>query len=198
MNFVDTYYETIAAKMRSREAQDEFLLAILRYYYDGEEPSFEHDVSDVAFAAIRYSLDKARAGRLGGQAKPQANSQAKPEAKAEANLEANSQEKTQGNAEETAKPDIGIYKGIGNKEKKGRFTPPTPAEVEEYSRERGHPIDGQSFCDFYASKGWLVGKTPMKDWRAAVRTWISRDAGDGKGGGASNASVERFIGELAF
>jgi hypothetical protein len=31
------------------------------------------------------------------------------------------------------------------------------------------------FTDFYAAKGWLVGKSPMKDWRAAVRTWKQRD-----------------------
>lgn len=52
-----------------------------------------------------------------------------------------------------------------------RFVPPTPEEVNTYCRERNNGIDGSEFCDFYRSKGWKVGKNPMKDWKAAVRTW---------------------------
>lgn len=52
-----------------------------------------------------------------------------------------------------------------------RFVPPTPEEVSTYCRERNNGIDGSEFCDFYTSKGWKVGKNPMKDWKAAVRTW---------------------------
>lgn len=52
-----------------------------------------------------------------------------------------------------------------------RFVPPTPEEVNTYCRERNNGIDGSEFCDFYTSKGWKVGKNPMKDWKATVRTW---------------------------
>ena len=52
-----------------------------------------------------------------------------------------------------------------------RFVHPTPEEVNTYCRERNNGIDGSEFCDFYTSKGWKVGKNPMKDWKAAVRTW---------------------------
>jgi len=52
-----------------------------------------------------------------------------------------------------------------------RFTPPTPEEVRAYGQEIKFDIDAGKFCDFYASKGWKVGSTPMKDWKAAVRTW---------------------------
>jgi len=51
------------------------------------------------------------------------------------------------------------------------FKPPTPEEVRAYCRERGNRVDAERFCDFYASKGWVVGKAKMKDWRAAVRNW---------------------------
>lgn len=64
------------------------------------------------------------------------------------------------------------------KETKGtrkRFSPPSVDDVREYCEERSNRVDAQSFVDFYASKGWLVGKTPMKDWKACVRTWESRD-----------------------
>ena len=50
-----------------------------------------------------------------------------------------------------------------------RFVPPTVEQVTEYVRQRGSRVDPQGFIDFYASKGWKVGKTPMKDWKAACR-----------------------------
>ena len=56
-------------------------------------------------------------------------------------------------------------------EKPSRFTPPTYAEVQAYCIERGNAVDPGRFIDFYASKGWLVGKAKMKDWKAAVRNW---------------------------
>ena len=56
-----------------------------------------------------------------------------------------------------------------------RFTPPTVEEVEAYIRERKSNVNARRFVDFYASKRWMVGKNPMKDWRAAIRTWEQRD-----------------------
>lgn len=50
-----------------------------------------------------------------------------------------------------------------------RFTPPTLAEVQSYVAERHSAVDPQGFIDFYEAKGWMVGKTPMKDWKAACR-----------------------------
>lgn len=51
------------------------------------------------------------------------------------------------------------------------FAPPTPEEVARYCAERGNGVDPHRFVDFYAAKGWMVGKNRMKDWKAAVRTW---------------------------
>ena len=59
-----------------------------------------------------------------------------------------------------------------------RFTPPSVEEVSAYCRERRNSVDAQRFVDFYASKGWKVGKEAMKDWKAAVRTWERRDQTD--------------------
>lgn len=52
-----------------------------------------------------------------------------------------------------------------------RFAPPTLQEVSEYCRQRQNSVDASRFVDFYTSNGWRVGKSPMKDWQAAVRTW---------------------------
>jgi len=51
------------------------------------------------------------------------------------------------------------------------FQKPTLEEVEKYCLERRNGIDASRFLDYYESKGWLIGKTKMKDWQAAVRTW---------------------------
>lgn len=57
------------------------------------------------------------------------------------------------------------------KKSASRFIPPTIEEVRSYCSERKNNIDPQRFIDYYQSNGWKVGKNPMKDWQAAVRTW---------------------------
>jgi len=51
------------------------------------------------------------------------------------------------------------------------FIPPTLSEIKVYCQERNNGVNPEKFFDFYESKGWMVGKNKMKDWRAAVRTW---------------------------
>ena len=69
-----------------------------------------------------------------------------------------------------------------------RFRAPTPEEVGEYVREQGLRLDPVAFVDFYASKGWRVGSSPMRDWRAAARNWARRDR-DRSGCGGSDFSA---------
>lgn len=57
-----------------------------------------------------------------------------------------------------------------SKEKKA-FKKPSVEEVKAYCKERNNGIDPELFWDFYESKGWKIGKEPMKDWKSAVRTW---------------------------
>ena len=52
-----------------------------------------------------------------------------------------------------------------------RFTPPDVDTVRDYCIERNNSVDARAFIDFYSSKGWMIGKNKMKDWKAAVRTW---------------------------
>ena len=60
---------------------------------------------------------------------------------------------------------------VTSEKKRQIFKPPSVEQVEEYCLERNNGIDAQSFVDFYDSKGWMIGKNKMKDWKAAVRTW---------------------------
>lgn len=61
--------------------------------------------------------------------------------------------------------------------KKGssRFQKPSLDDIRAYCISRGNNVDPEQFLNFYQSKGWMVGKTPMRDWRAAVRTWEKRE-----------------------
>lgn len=56
-----------------------------------------------------------------------------------------------------------------------RFVPPSLDEVTAYCTERNNTVDPEGFIAFYTSNGWKVGKNPMKDWKAAVRSWEQRD-----------------------
>jgi len=51
------------------------------------------------------------------------------------------------------------------------FIVPSENDIFEYCLERKNNVDAAKFFDFYSSKGWMVGKNKMKDWRAAIRTW---------------------------
>ncbi|MGH1601577.1 phage replisome organizer N-terminal domain-containing protein [Campylobacter majalis] len=55
--------------------------------------------------------------------------------------------------------------------KRKRFIKPTLQELEEYKANNALNTDCQNFFNYYESKGWVVGKAPMKDWRAAMRNW---------------------------
>ncbi len=58
--------------------------------------------------------------------------------------------------------------------KENKFSTPSLKEIKDYCLERKNNVDPDNFLNFYESKGWLIGKNKMKDWRASVRTWENR------------------------
>lgn len=72
-----------------------------------------------------------------------------------------------------------------------RFIPPTVDEVAAYCRKLGSTIDPQRFVDYYSSTGWKIGSHQMEDWKAAVRTWESREQGKKQIGRKSQETVIR-------
>jgi hypothetical protein len=71
-------------------------------------------------------------------------------------------------------------KGTGNRERKEeRFAPPSVEEVRSYIAEKGYGFDAESFVAYYQSNGWRVGKSAMKDWKAACMTWERRRKTEG-------------------
>jgi hypothetical protein len=75
----------------------------------------------------------------------------------------------QDGSNESAKPIP--YNNTVNKTSTNKFIKPTIEQIKIYCNEIGFNLDSEKFCDHYDSNGWLVGKNPMKDWKAAVRTW---------------------------
>lgn len=82
---------------------------------------------------------------------------------------------------DTGMPQTRMNKNDKEKNNNRAFVKPTVEEVKEYCLERNNNVDPEAFVSFYESKGWMVGKNKMKDWKAAVRTWErSRSSGTGK------------------
>ena len=78
--------------------------------------------------------------------------------------------------------DTTIYPNTNNKKEKKRnvFEKPSVEEVTAYCVERNNHVDPLQWHSFYESKGWVIGRAPMKDWKAAIRYW-ERNNGNGKG-----------------
>ena len=84
--------------------------------------------------------------------------------KANTNTKTNTNRNTKSNDIEADKPPA-----------RHKFSPPTLEEVQTYCKEKGYAIDPGRFVDYYTSNGWRVGKNPMKDWKAAVRSWNGKE-----------------------
>jgi hypothetical protein len=53
-----------------------------------------------------------------------------------------------------------------------KFTPPTREELNLAAAKIGLPdLQVDKFVNFYASKGWMVGKNKMKSWQHALANW---------------------------
>lgn len=62
-----------------------------------------------------------------------------------------------------------------NTEKTKIFQKPSIEEIKDYCVSRNNNVDANRFFDYYESKGWTIGKSKMKDWKAAVRTWENQN-----------------------
>lgn len=150
---------------------------MLLYADSGEEPEeFEGNerfIWPVAKQQIDLAIQKCETlrqnGLKGGRPKASETKENQTESK-------NNQDETKEN--QTKAYNINIKKSKDNDKVKDKsFTPPSVEEVKQYCQERSNGVDPQRFVDFYSSKGWMVGKNKMKDWRAAVRTWEKGDSG---------------------
>ena len=182
-------------RLRNRREGDELIGMIVRYLRTGEEPEPRTDTQEAVLTAIRPVMETSRsrivAGVNGGKSssndaskaeskrpsKPLSKSGSKTASKSSSNDASKAESKRPSEEEEE------VGRGIKEEERvsKARFRAPSPEEVDEYARSYAEgkgldlastDFDPERFVDFYAQKGWMVGKAKMKDWKASVRIWV--------------------------
>ena len=161
--FYRSFYEAI--KEIPLEEQGVVYNAIYGYALDGIEPEL-NGIAKAIFLLVKPQIDannnRYENGKKGG--KPKANQN---ETKAEPKP---NQDVTETEPNENVNVNVN-ENDLKENIKRKVFTKPTAEEVKAYCSERKNNVDADKFIDFYESKGWLIGKNPMKDWRACVRTW---------------------------
>lgn len=180
----------------NRREGDELIGMIVRYLRTGEAPEPRTDSQRAILAAVRPVMETSRsrivAGSNGGSKQP-SNDASKQPSKTTGKQPSKPESKTESKAaskrpsEEEEEEEVGITeKGKG---KRARFRAPSPADVREYAaayaESKGIALgsidfDPDYFVDYYESKGWKVGKAPMKDWKATVRNWLRSSKPRGK------------------
>ena len=188
-------------RLRNRREGDELIGMIVRYLRTGEEPEPRTDTQEAVLTAIRPVMETSRsrivAGGNGGKSsssdaskaeskrpsetgsKPASKSGSKTPSKSSSSDASKAESKRP--SEEEEEEEVG--RGIKEEERgsKARFRAPSPEEVDEYARSYAEgkgldlastDFDPERFVDFYAQKGWMVGKAKMKDWKASVRIWV--------------------------
>tara|TARA_R110002051_G_scaffold22212_4_gene57791 strand:- start:291 stop:923 length:633 start_codon:yes stop_codon:yes gene_type:complete len=84
-------------------------------------------------------------------------------------------------------------KQVNNKTIGKKFVPPTVSQVQDYCLERKNTVDPETFVNFYLSKNWVIGKSKMKNWKAAVRTWEKNRRESNYSSPANLSSQEYFL-----
>ncbi len=186
-------------RLRNRREGDELIGMIVRYLRTGEEPEPRTDTQEAVLTAIRPVMETSRsrivAGGNGGKSSSSDASKAeskrpsktgsKPASKSVSKTpsKSSSSDASKADSKRTSEEEEEVGRGIKEEGKAGaaRFRAPSPEEVAEYASayaaSKGIDLastdfDPERFVDFYAQKGWMVGKSRMKDWKASVRNWV--------------------------
>lgn len=186
-------------RLRNRREGDELIGMIVRYLRTGEQPEPRTDAQEAVLFAVQPVMETSRkrivAGGSGGKAA--SNDASKPESKrasktgskppskcgSKTQSKAASNDASKAESKRPSEEEEEVGRGIKEEERgsKARFRAPSPEEVDEYARSYAEgkgldlastDFDPERFVDFYAQKGWMVGKAKMKDWKASVRIWV--------------------------
>ena len=176
------YHDIRSALELLTDAQrGKLFLAILNYSERRETPELNDSALEMAFAFIRNTLDRdaaaweekrqkrIAAGSLGGKqtAANRANA---------AFAEQTKQSQANQAVPVPAPVPAPVPEVIGaDKPPRSRFKKPSVDEVRAYCDARVNSIDPAYFVDYYDARGWKVGSSPMKDWKATIRCWENRE-----------------------
>lgn len=185
----EAYFDPLSAAEVGR-----LTLAMMKYKSQGVEPVFagnerfvwpaiKRDIDEANQSAAEYSAKQSENGKKGGRPKKALeNEKATETQKTQAFFEKPKKDMDNGlRTKDNIPPispsgDISPQRGEPTAEKRKRFVAPSVDEVRAYCKERGNRVDPQRFVDFYTANGWTQGRgKPIKDWRAAVRTWEARN-----------------------
>lgn len=158
--------------------------AMLRYALHCEETELSGNERFV-WPVFKQMIDQSREAldnkRKAGSARQQAAAEVSSAQQAAAEASTSQQTEAEGHIKQESRINNQESRNKNNNEgeekraRVARFSPPDAAEVAAFAKEHGLSINAEQFVDFYSAKGWRVGNSPMKDWRAAVRNWVRRD-----------------------
>ena len=175
MKFVKVYYDWLdMMEPLSDEEKGRLITAVLQYASGQQVPDFV-GAEKYTFYAMKPQIDRDQEtyaaicakrkeiGALGGLAKASKRCQ----------TPANSSKPCQAlpNDTKTCQDKEKDKDKTPSESKRKPFCVPSLEEVRAYCRSRNSPVNPEAFHDYYTAKGWVVGRAPMKDWRAAVRNW---------------------------
>lgn len=192
---------TATAAKVPEEQRGALLWALCQYGTHGIEPALEWPL-DAVFEGLREDIDNSKAasfnGKRGGRGNKKDGS-LKPEPPFEGSEttlsddenppleDFNDEETTLSDSENggsaSSEPIPSHSKPSHTKPKKERrFAPPSVDDVRDYCKEKNYTFDPEQFVAFYESKGWKVGRNPMKSWQASCTTWQKRQQPKQTGG----------------
>lgn len=165
------HYENYFEASEHSTKPERFNYAIVKFFYEGIEPTFEEDLDRFLWRMVRPSIECSRRQANRNQPGPHGS--------------VNNPDGREGKYKPKIKPktnpknkqiEIEIEEEKDSNNKRSRFVPPTVEEVRSYCEEKGYFIDPAGFVDYYEASGWMRGNTHIKDWRACVRLWKSKDS----------------------
>lgn len=193
-------WESLFASLDSNEEAGELIKALFAFAKRGEIAEFSGALK-MAFIFMSQQIERdgvkweetctrrAEYGRKGGMAKAEKQKAAKASLSQQELAKVADTDTETDTDTDTVTDTVRDISHIASKTR-ARFTPPTVEEVAEYCREKGYGVDAHRFVDFYTSKGWMVGRSPMKDWKAAVRNWAGSDKQRAKNDRRSSIDID--------
>lgn len=177
-----SYFE--AGEDMTNEEYGIYMRAIHNFAYNDIEPDYSilpplvKAALRTVIASVRKNKEDRENGAKGGRKTPVTENNKgglekninPPLEKSETNVKEN----VNGNVNEKEKENVLTGQKPDAPAPKSRFVKPSISQIKDYCKERNNGIDAERFFDYYEAKGWLVGKSPMKDWKAAVRNWENR------------------------
>jgi len=165
--FYRSFWEAI--KQLPEKERLESITAILEYGLDEMEPK-SAGVASAMFLMAKPQIDANNRRYQNGTKGGRPVTKTEPKNNLESNYNKASDNQTITKVKPKEKDNVKEKENVNDNNKK-TFTPPSVSDVSDYCNLNGYSIDPERFVDFYASKGWMVGKNKMKDWKASVRTW---------------------------